>query len=72
MVEGGVPPDGMEAPDRRETPAFPVHLRKEGVDIRLLSCLTTVAAPLEVGLQEIRMATFLPTDAESEAFLRGR
>lgn len=58
---GRRPPDSM--------PALPVHLRKDGTDLRLLSFLMTVAAPREVGLQEIRMETFLPADEESVELL---
>lgn len=50
--------------------ALPVHLGKDGRDLRPLSSLVTVAAPREVGLQEIRMETFLPADEASEALLR--
>lgn len=51
--------------------ALPVHLlRKDGRGLRLLSFPMTVAAPREVGLQEIRMETFLPADEESESVLR--
>lgn len=39
--------------------------------LRLLSFLMTVAAPREVGLQEIRVETFLPADEESAELLDG-
>lgn len=54
-----------------ELPALPIHLRKEGEDLRLLSFLMTVAAPREVGLQEIRVETFLPADEQSGDVLEG-
>lgn len=60
---------GRRPPD--EMPALPIHLRKDGRDLRLLSFLMTVAAPREVGLQEIRMETFLPADEESAELLEG-
>lgn len=60
---------GRRPPD--EMPALPIHLRKDGRDLRLLSFLMTVAAPREVGLQEIRMETFLPADEESAELLDG-
>ena len=53
-----------------DAPAFPIHLRKGGMDLRLLSFLMTVAAPRAVSLQELRLETFLPADEESEALLR--
>ena len=65
-LPGGVP----DLPAGNGPPALPVHLRKDGVDLRLLSFLLSVAAPREVGVQEIRMETFLPADEESEALLR--
>lgn len=58
---------GRRRPD--EMPALPIHLRKEGTDLRLLSFLVTVAAPREVGLQELRMETFLPADGQSGELL---
>jgi len=66
---GPVPdPDSARQP-ADEMPALPIHLRKEGTDLRLLSFLVTVAAPREVGLQETRMETFLPADEQSGQLL---
>lgn len=60
---------GRRPPD--QMPALPIHLRRDGRDLRLLSFLMTVAAPREVGLQEIRVETFLPADEDSSELLEG-
>lgn len=67
---GPMPEAGADLPEEGSPPALPVHLRKDGVDLRLLSFLMTVAAPREVGIQEVRMETFLPADDESETVIR--
>lgn len=67
---GPVPVSDPGRQPRDPVPALPIHLRKDGTDLRLLSFLMTVAAPREVGLQEIRMETFLPADEESAALLK--
>lgn len=67
----GPRPEGVpDVPEGNRLPALPVHLRKDGQDLRLLSFLLTVAAPREVGVEEIRMETFLAADDESEAVLQ--
>lgn len=67
---GPVPEAFSTAPDEADDPALPVHLRKDDVDVRMLSFIMTVAAPRDAGLEDIRMETFLPADPESEAVLR--
>lgn len=71
LASYGPLPEGVpDLPAGNGAPALPVHLRKDGVDLRLLSFLLTVAAPREVGIQEIRLETFLPADEETEKYLR--
>lgn len=60
VTHGGQPPDLL----------LPVHLRRGRVDVRLLSVLSSLVAPTDVTLQELRIETFFPTDAESEEQLR--
>lgn len=67
---GPVPEAGPRDAPGGDAPALPVHLRKDGADLRLLSFLMTVAAPRAVALQEARMETFLPADPDSETLLR--
>jgi transcriptional regulator with XRE-family HTH domain len=49
---------------------LPVHIRKGDLDIRLFSAIMTLGTPQDVTLQELRVETFFPADAESEARLR--
>jgi transcriptional regulator with XRE-family HTH domain len=45
---------------------LPVHIRKDDVDIRIFSTIMTLGTPQDVTLQELRIETFFPADAESE------
>lgn len=67
---GPLPEASPRMPREPGEPALSINLRKDEVEVRLLSFIMTVAAPLDVGLEEIRMETFLPADPESEALLR--
>ena len=46
---------------------LPIHVRKEGLELRLFSTIMTLGTPRDVTLQELRLETFFPADAESEA-----
>src|SRR5262249_27302883 len=46
---------------------LPVHIRNESVEVRLFTAIMTLGTPQEVTLQELRVETFFPADAESEA-----
>ena len=50
---------------------LPVHIRKDGLDLRLFSAIMTLGTPQDVTLQELRIETFFPADAQSETLLRG-
>lgn len=67
---GPVPDAAPETPTEDGAPALAVHLRKDGVDLRMLSFLMSVAAPRAVGAQEVRMETFLPADEATGERLR--
>jgi transcriptional regulator with XRE-family HTH domain len=49
---------------------LPVHIRKDGLDVRLFSAIMTLGTPQDVTLQELRIETFFPADAQSEQLLR--
>lgn len=49
---------------------LPVHLRKDGVDIRTFSTIMTLGTPQDVTLQELRIETFFPADEASDRILR--
>ena len=44
----------------------PMHVRKQGVDMRLFCTFLTLGTPQDVTLQELRIETFFPADAASE------
>ena len=51
------------------TPAdllLPIHIRKDSLELRLFSAIMTLGTPQDVTLQELRVETFFPADAESE------
>jgi transcriptional regulator with XRE-family HTH domain len=49
---------------------LPVHIRKDDLQLRFFSTIMTLGTPQDVTLQEIRIETFFPADAESEERLR--
>lgn len=56
-----------EAPAR---PVLPLQLKSGSLELRLFSAITTVGTPQDVTLQELRIESFMPADAGSEARLR--
>jgi transcriptional regulator with XRE-family HTH domain len=55
-----------------EVPAgllLPLELRKGPVNVRLFTVISAIGTPIDVTLQELRMESFFPADAESEATL---
>ena len=44
---------------------LPVHLRKDGQELRLFSTIMTLGTPQDVTLQELRIETFFPADPSS-------
>ena len=45
---------------------LPVHLRKDGVELKLFSTIMTIGTPQDITLQELRIETFFPADDASE------
>lgn len=58
------------APIRAADVLLPVHIRKDGHDLRLFSAIMTLGTPQDVTLQELRIETFFPADAATEQLLR--
>lgn len=66
---GPVPPlPPNEELDR--LPFLPVHLRAPGLNVRLMSIISTLGTARDVTLQELRMESFFPADEASERALR--
>jgi transcriptional regulator with XRE-family HTH domain len=53
-------------------PFVPVGFRKGDLELRFFSMITTVGTPLDVTAQELRVESFFPADAATEAFARER
>ena len=64
---------GAPAPHRSVTHVtaadllLPVHVQVNGVELRMFSTIMTLGTPKDVTLQELRIETFFPADAKSEA-----
>ena len=48
--------------------ALPLHLRRGATNLRYFMTLTTLGTPLDVTAQELRIESYFPMDAETEAF----
>jgi len=48
--------------------ALPIHLRRETTNLRYFMTITTLGTPLDVTAQELRIESYFPMDAETEAF----
>jgi hypothetical protein len=46
---------------------LPIHVKTDAFELRLFSTIMTLGTPQDVTLQELRIETFFPADAESEA-----
>jgi transcriptional regulator with XRE-family HTH domain len=57
-------------PEAAAPPVVPTIMRKDGRTLSLFHTITTLGTPQDVTLQELRIETSFPADAETEAFLR--
>jgi transcriptional regulator with XRE-family HTH domain len=63
---------GTPSPAARPTPLsaadllLPIHIRKDGLELRIFSTIMTLGTPQDVTLQELRIETFFPADSASE------
>lgn len=56
--------------ERPAGPVLPLHLRKDEVDLRLFTTITTFGTAQDVTLQELRIETFHPVDQPTAEVLR--
>ena len=49
---------------------IPMHLKRDDVELRLFTTITTVGTPQDITVQELRIESFLPADEASEAMIR--
>jgi hypothetical protein len=67
----GVPAAGV-VPDlsRPPNPVLPLHLKRDGLELRLFTAVTQIASPQDVTLEGVRIESFMPADPASEAAIR--
>jgi transcriptional regulator with XRE-family HTH domain len=53
-----------------DQPFVQVHLRRDGVDLRFFTTLTTLGTPLDLTAQEIRIESYFPADERTERWVR--
>ncbi|CAN7628465.1 helix-turn-helix transcriptional regulator [Pseudoduganella sp. LjRoot289] len=58
--------------DRRALPFLPLTIRKDGVELKLFTTITTLGTPHDVTVHELRLEAFFPADEASAAWFRGR
>ncbi len=56
--------------DRPTLPVLPLELARGDVVFKLFTTITTLGTPLDVTLQELRIETYFPMDAATDAQLR--
>jgi hypothetical protein len=52
-----------------QSPVLLVHLRRGDAEVRLFTMLTTIGTPLDVTAQDVRIETYFPADAATEAWV---
>jgi hypothetical protein len=48
---------------------LPIHYSTDTLEVRLMSTISTIGAPYDITLEELRLETFYAADAESDATL---
>ena len=69
-LRGYAGPADRTAPPLAGDLLLPIHIRRDDVELRLFSAIMTLGTPRDVTLQELRIETFFPADAASEAAWR--
>jgi hypothetical protein len=61
-------PGDFEGGDLNNQVALPIHFRRGTTNLRYFMTITTLGTPLDVTAQELRIESYFPMDAETEAF----
>ena len=69
-IRGYAGPLPCTAPSLAGDLLLPIHIRRDDVELRLFSAIMTLGTPRDVTLQELRIETFFPADAASDATWR--
>jgi transcriptional regulator with XRE-family HTH domain len=67
---GRLPREIHPVPVRPADLLLPIHIRNGERDLRMFSTIMTLGTPQDVTLQELRIETFFPADAESDRKVR--
>ena len=59
------------APRAVDAVLIPVHLRRDDVELRLFTAVTSLSTPMDVTAQELRIETYFPADDATTAWLAG-
>jgi hypothetical protein len=51
-------------------PFLPVHLRRDGLEVRFFTMVGTLGTPLDVTAQELRIESYFPADDATDAWVR--
>ncbi len=52
-------------------PVLSVHIRHDGLDLKLFTTITTLGTPLDVTAQELRIESYFPADDITDRWIRG-
>ena len=66
MGQGGASLESF--PEKGPNPMLTIDIEKDGLSFSLVSILSTLGAPVDVTLQEIRIESFYPVDGKSAEF----
>jgi transcriptional regulator with XRE-family HTH domain len=53
-----------------DAPVLPLHLKRDDLELRLFTTVTTVGSPGDITLEDLRIEAFVPADDSSDAALR--
>src|SRR5262245_25212143 len=69
LREYGVPPSAASRATSLQVNdlLLPIHIKRDDIEMRLFSAIMTLGTPRDITLQELRVETFFPADAASEA-----
>lgn len=69
MIER-LPDRPVRAPPPTGLPVLPLVVRRDAIELRLFTTLTTLGTALDVTAEELRIESYFPADAATERFLR--
>lgn len=65
------PRRGIDAAPPHAEVSLPLHLKRDDLELRLFTTITTLGTPVDVAAQELRIEAYYPADAATEDWLVG-